>query len=81
MADEDTVTIKDLEVLRASIAKDVGEIVADALSLIDKRFDKVESDVSDLKDTTGRIENKLNATVARMDDHGDKIEEFQKKLA
>lgn len=83
--DDSPATKKDVEEI---VGRVVGEIVTDALQLIDKRFDTVEkdvkgikSDVKELKDTTGRIESKTGIFSARLDDHEYRLKLLEQKAS
>lgn len=59
------------------IGQVVGEIVGDALQLISERFDKQDKEITALRDTTNRIENKLDATADKVDDHENRLKKLE----
>ena len=56
------------------------DVVLPRFDSIEKRLDIIEEDVDTLKDTTTRIELKLNSVVKTQDSHSDQIAKINKVL-
>jgi hypothetical protein len=55
-------------------------LIIPRLEIIDKDIKGLKEDVSDLHNTTNRIELKLNAVVKVEDEHSDKIVNLNKRV-
>jgi len=70
------------------VGRVVGEIVGEAMQLISERFDKqdkvingVQVKVDDMQATLNRVENKLDATADKVDDHEIRLQQLEHKIA
>ena len=77
------------------VGRVVGEIIGDALQLISGRFDKVERKLDEhsalhrdhaahfdvIDASLNRIENKLDATIDRVDDHSTQLKLLKARTA
>lgn len=71
-----------LEIMITRIVGDVvGEIVSDALVLINARFDKIEARMDRMEGRMDSVEDKLDLSITRIDAHDVHIRQLRRKTA
>lgn len=76
-----TITKQDLQDLKKEIVDDISGVVADAMTNIGTNFQELREDVEEIKDSQSRIEQKIDPTIERFDDHGVRIAKLEQKVA
>lgn len=73
MSKNDGATKQDLKELETNIRREVrevmGEYTQEILGALSPEIQSIKADIVDLKATTTRIENKLDATANKVNDH------------
>lgn len=69
MSKNDGATKQDLKELEINLHKAMGEFTQEILGALSPEIQSIKADIVDLKATTTRIENKLDATANKVDDH------------
>lgn len=87
--DQQSATRQDVkDIVTKVVSEIVGDVAQQTMGVISKEFTSVKKDifglkqdVKDLKATTNRIENKLDGTVDKVDDHEVRIKRLEKQPA
>lgn len=56
------------------------EKMHDRLTTVEKKVNGLQEDMSDVKDTLGRIERRMNSQEDRLDRHGKMLEKHDKQI-
>lgn len=81
-------TQQDLANMKREIVDEISEVLADAMTNIGMNFQQLQEDNRELKhrvqkieESQNRIEQKLDPTIERVDEHGIEIAKLQQRLA